>query len=1731
VFLALAMLAVGYSKAAELYVTPTGAGSMSGSDWADAIGNVQTAVNAAGIGDTIYLKQGTFTCVGVPSGGNISSGGIAISNKVLTISGGWAGTGSVPPGGGDFGTQPTVLIPSSTQMRILYATNSTVTIQGVTIQGGSWVHTGTGADHVYGVGMCLVSCVTTVKSCVVNNNNSAPNPGNNWGDQYAHDEGGAGIYASGGQLAIFNSTISSNYVNGTMKGLYKGGGLRCMNATLVATNTLFNGNWLSSQHGEQASGSGGGVYLSGGCACCQGCTFTTNYAYGQQSGSSGGWGGGLFVSGTTQLVFDTCTFAANRAYGTAGASILSQGGALYLTGSSLTGTVTGCTIRDSTGETVTAAVYMDSGSVAMTNTLIVRSVADAVRCNGGTLAVVNSTFANNPGRGLNRLAGTASLKNSIVWANTAGQLNSANTVTYSDVQGAMTPGTGNMNADPLFVSTASYDYHPMSTKGSWHNGAWTVDAANSPCIDLGDPADSVGVEPAPNGSRINIGAYGGTAQASLTPDAPGSINSPVVSNPSISGIRRTSARLSGQVTDPGWAGGYCSVWFNYWADGSSTTNVQPMNLQNGTFYTDVAGLTLGTLYHVTILASNSAGTVTTGETTFTTVSGSPVAWYVAPTGSGVDGTNWATAFTTIENALPLCTVAGDTLYVKYGTWSRTAPLTLSSQSTVIIKGGYLGSDASGSPGSLTTTNTVLSAAVNNTRLLYMSGCTATLERVTMQGGYWSISTLGTGYGAGAYLQNCDLTLNQCMLNGNRMQKEPDFGTGYGAGMYATASRLVLNGSTISSNEADRSDGNHTWLYGGGIYAVNSTIIASNGTVFAGNYISADGDGEHGYGEGGALWMSGGTGQIVQCTFSNNYTFGRFNSDSVGDSLGGAIYASGVPSLIVQSNLFIQNYGYAYYGSYVIAPRGGTIFLTGTAGQTVIQGCQIFTNSAAQNYVDGSVWLDAGTLGMTNTLLASNAGSAVTCKGGSAQIVNCTLAYNSGYGVNTNGGTGTATVKNTIAWGNGAGGILAGTVTYSDALGLSAVNGNLSSDPSFVNAAAYDFHEMSKSGSWHNAASDWVVDGTHSVCIDAGDPGDSVGVEPAPNGGIINMGAYGGTMFASKTWAPPAATESPVVAALGAGIVRRENARMWGQVVDSKISGNPNLPVWFYWWAEGGATNVVPMGVTSVGTFYSDLSGLTGGTTYHYKVLGSNSFSTAWSSEIVFATLSAGPVNWYVARDGTGDGTNWATAFQTINAALAQSTVSGDTICMKAGVYTNPVLESLNLSSHVPIVFRGKFVGNGAPGDIGSAPSVITRDPSQNARVLTASGTTGVFENVSILNGATPTFGGTGTPPAFGYGGGLFLQNCDFTFSNCTVAGNNLSKDFDVGYGYGGGFYVSNGALRLVGSLIASNGMTVDIFPRGGNHTWGYGGGVYATNALVTATGCTFLANNMNAHSDSGEESYAYGGALYLNGGSAQIAGCAFSNNWIEANAHVGGAAQGGAIWASGLTSLTVAGTSFQGNYGYGTDTSFPAALKGGLFYLDGTGMTTRITGCQALSNTAAQTYVSGEVWLNAGTLGMTNVLLAANASNGLVCVAGTASAVNCTLAGNTAWGLTNTAATVTLKNDVVWGNAIGGIGGTATVNYSDVQGGVAAGTGNLSIDPLFVNPAALDYHEQSKGGSWHNGLWTHDAGNSPVIDKGDPADSAILEPLPNGNRINMGAFGGTPQASKSVAMGSVVFFF
>jgi hypothetical protein len=88
----------------------------------------------------------------------------------------------------------------------------------------------------------------------------------------------------------------------------------------------------------------------------------------------------------------------------------------------------------------------------------------------------------------------------------------------------LTWGAGNINSDPQFADVGSGDFHLKSTAGRWDPGSqsWVNDGVYSPCIDTGDP-NLDWTELWPHGKRINMGAYGGTAEASMSSSTVGNI--------------------------------------------------------------------------------------------------------------------------------------------------------------------------------------------------------------------------------------------------------------------------------------------------------------------------------------------------------------------------------------------------------------------------------------------------------------------------------------------------------------------------------------------------------------------------------------------------------------------------------------------------------------------------------------------------------------------------------------------------------------------------------------------------------------------------------------------------------------------------------------------------------------------------------------------------------------------------------------------------------------------------------------------------------------------------------------------------------------------------------------------------------------------------------------------------------------------------------------------------------
>jgi hypothetical protein len=165
---------------------------------------------------------------------------------------------------------------------------------------------------------------------------------------------------------------------------------------------------------------------------------------------------------------------------------------------------------------------------------------------GAMLTLTNCTITGNkagfPGAGVwSAATGSLRMDNCILWSNVdssgavtvevAQMLAGSNRteVNYCCVQGwtGMWTGTDSFGLNPLFADPDNSDFHLRSAGGRWDAklAQWVYDTVTSPCIDAGDPALPLGDEPvvrpdAPIGAqatntRINVGAYGGTAEASV----------------------------------------------------------------------------------------------------------------------------------------------------------------------------------------------------------------------------------------------------------------------------------------------------------------------------------------------------------------------------------------------------------------------------------------------------------------------------------------------------------------------------------------------------------------------------------------------------------------------------------------------------------------------------------------------------------------------------------------------------------------------------------------------------------------------------------------------------------------------------------------------------------------------------------------------------------------------------------------------------------------------------------------------------------------------------------------------------------------------------------------------------------------------------------------------------------------------------------------------------------------
>jgi hypothetical protein len=214
-------------------------------------------------------------------------------------------------------------------------------------------------------------------------------------------------------------------------------------------------------------------------------------------------------------------------------------------------------VRDSYNKASGESNVLSAGAgknYTMTHNIFVNSQHVAQVKDGAFLTFLNNTAVNisreviyfniglpgrQPGRG-------ATVENSIFW-NVSEVFEGMADRGMLTVDSCLLPqawhgwGVGNIDTDPLFARADYWDpngtpadanddfwvagdYHLKSQAGRWDPELqqWVADDITSPCIDAGNDSAEWTNEPQPNGGRINMGAYGGTAEASMSLSAPGS---------------------------------------------------------------------------------------------------------------------------------------------------------------------------------------------------------------------------------------------------------------------------------------------------------------------------------------------------------------------------------------------------------------------------------------------------------------------------------------------------------------------------------------------------------------------------------------------------------------------------------------------------------------------------------------------------------------------------------------------------------------------------------------------------------------------------------------------------------------------------------------------------------------------------------------------------------------------------------------------------------------------------------------------------------------------------------------------------------------------------------------------------------------------------------------------------------------------------------------------------------
>jgi hypothetical protein len=311
-------------------------------------------------------------------------------------------------------------------------------------------------------------------------------------------------------------------------------------------------------------------------------------------------------------------------------------------------------------------------------------------------------------------------------------------------------------------------------------------------------------------------------------------------------------------------------------------------------------------------------------------------YYVSPGGAGTVGTNWATAFTNLQDAVNASvTTNGDTIYMLAGTNWLTTNVLVAAKAGLTISGGYVGDGAPGATSKTLTVISPLSTLTNkNFGLFDVTNSTLTLERLHLREG----RTQSRSGGAIRHRYGGSLTLQDCVLQSNYVYAA-SASANWGGGIYMADGSLALRNCTLADNRVSGVPyGNPQ--YGGGIACQNGPVTLE-GCRFERNYISRDNQGGY-YAQvyGGAAFLANAVASVSNCQFVGNWLRSRGSGTVSSEQMwGSAACAVGTGLLSMLGCTLSSNWSdHALGPGYV---KGGAVYVQ--TSQADIRECVFLVN--------------------------------------------------------------------------------------------------------------------------------------------------------------------------------------------------------------------------------------------------------------------------------------------------------------------------------------------------------------------------------------------------------------------------------------------------------------------------------------------------------------------------------------------------------------------------------------------------------------------------------------------------------------------------------------------------------------------------------------------------------------------------------------------------------------------